>query len=495
MNFKKFTENDLELLNTYLKNTDYVGSDFSYYGYLIWFDTEYAIKDNFLFIRAFFGDKLRYWPPLCFDKKDLKKAMGYLPKDATYTSFLKEDAEQFIDQFDISTKREWSEYIYKASDFINQIGSKYSAKRNHITKFKTLYNYTIDSFKEEDLDAIAAFEKSWLESRVFETEYQRISAIEESSVIIKEIEASLKGNTICDVLKVDGKLVGFTVGEIMASGNAIVSVEKADTSYEGIYSFLSHEFALRHFSNCNYINRQEDMGIEGLRKSKLSYNPAFLLDKYVLYQKGSLEYIPKPCFDDDPFFNNSVGIGNLNEDNDNKLSIQDQIKMATYNDYVFKELTVDDYNSAMSFFKCGISRLDDKKFFLNYTDEELTELLHHGHMFGLFYDNHLIATCAVDLDKEYGNYLADICSDHSKRQFYEFSGIMVCPYHRKKGLAKYICTKVIEFSKENLAPATLCAVVQFNNEPSLNNLKSLGFREVAEQSLGDYRFKYLTLNV
>ena len=69
-------------------------------------------------------------------------------------SDLKELAEQFKDEYDVISDRDWSEYIYNAKDFILQEGKKYSAKRNHVKKFKSLYNYTLEPFKDEDRDEI-----------------------------------------------------------------------------------------------------------------------------------------------------------------------------------------------------------------------------------------------------------------------------------------------------------------------------------------------------
>ncbi|MCQ2409133.1 MAG: phosphatidylglycerol lysyltransferase domain-containing protein [Clostridia bacterium] len=491
MNFKPFTEENIELLSAYLKDSGYAGSDFSYYGYLIWFDTEYAEEDDCLFIRAFFGDKLRYWPPLTKGSVSFLEALSRLPEDCTFTSFTKDKADLLSDRFQIFTKRDWSEYIYDAGDFIRQEGSKYSGKRNHIKKFRSLYSFEMRPFSESDREDILKFEKAWLEGKVFDTEYQKISAEEESGIIVREAEASLKGNTICDVLRIDGKLAGFTIGEIMASGNAVVTVEKADTSFEGIYSFLSHEFAVRHFSGCRYINRQEDMGIEGLRKSKLSYNPAFLIDKYVLIHNDAQERMPVPCFDDDPFFNPSVNISNISESS----WLTDEIKTAGFEDYELRELASQDFNRAMSFYKCGISKLSDKKWFMNFTDDELEGVLENGHMFGLFYKNHLVCTCCADEDEAYGLELKNICGDERDIKYFEFSGIMTCPYHQKKGLSNYLCQYVINFVSKTMAPCVLCAVVQFDNIPSLKNLEKLGFKETARKKKGGFDFIYLTLEI
>ena len=82
------------------------------------------------------------------------------------------------------------------------------------------------------------------------------------------------------LLRVDGKPVAFTVGEEINPEVYLLHFEKALSGYEGLYAAINHEYAANHLENYRYINREEDLGIEGLRKAKLSYNPAILLEKY-----------------------------------------------------------------------------------------------------------------------------------------------------------------------------------------------------------------------
>lgn len=554
MNFSKFDNNAKSLLNDYLKDTGYVGSDYSYYAFLRWFDNlEYAQGDRALFLRTYYNGSLRYWTPLVKDGMTKKEAVAQLPSGSSFAFCTQDFVSEMQDGFVDCTNRNWSEYIYRASDFIALVGKRYNAKRNHVSKFKKLYDYVMRPYEKTDENDVMQFEKRWLESREFDSEAAKESAQKESKLMFDAVKASLFGETICDVLTVDGKLVGFSVGEIMPSGNAVVMFEKADIAYEGVYSFLAHEFAARNFSGCEYINRQEDMGLEGLRKSKLSYYPEFLLDKYILTPKTSCERdangeLIKPCIGDSALLSsdikNTVQSGSdIAQSKSAEISdLRENIKNTPLDEYKFRQLTRNDYNAAMTFFKCGISHLKDKKFFMNYTDEELLGVLDNGYMLGAFYEGHLVATCAVDTDKVFGDKLKKICRENalcktenddatecentavsanrclknevdsakscfenevnSERmsvgedgQYYEFSGIMVCPYHQRKGLAKAVCNKVIDWAKINLKDAVLCAVVQFDNLPSLANLGSLGFVKTARASYEEYDFVYLTRRI
>lgn len=463
LEFKPLDEYALGRLDHYVKEANYIGSDYSYFGYLIWFDqVEYAEGDRALFLRAYFDGKLRYWQPLVSDGMTVAQAIEQLPPRCEFFNCTKDVAEQLSEDYFCDYNRDYSEYIYLAEDFISLSGKRYNAKRNHIHKFKSLYNYEMRPYNAADRDEVLEFEERWLKTHIFDDENAENSALIERKIMFAAVDASLDGRTICELLRVDGVLAGFSVAEKTPCDSATVIYEKADTRYDGVYSFLAHEFAARNFAGLKYINRQEDMGLEGLRKSKLSYCPEFLLDKFVLRPKKG---------------ENATREGMLNDK------------------YAYGQLNAEQFNDVMGFLKKGILSLSDKKFFLNYTDDELLGVLDRGYMLGAFDRDKLIATVGVDSDREYGNMLAKICHDESGRQFYEFSGIMVDEDHRRQGVSGALCAKVLQWAKLNVPGSTLCAVVQRGNTPSLENLRKLGFVLRAEAPYKQYDFLYLTLEV
>jgi GNAT superfamily N-acetyltransferase len=460
MEFKPFDSYAKERLTILLTGKNYVGSEFSYHGFLSWFDNlEYAETDNAFYMRALFEDGDMYWPPIIIEgtAEDALKAI-----EGNKIYFVSDEfASSVYGKYHLHSERKWAEYIYLAKDFIALDGKRYHAKRNHIKKFQKLYNSTIEPYKAEDKVAVEQFEKAWLETKNFD-EKERQSAENEQEIVRGWYEASLRGELVCDVLKVDGKVVGVSIGEIMPSGNAVVIYEKGDTNYEGVYSYLANTFAKRNFSQCEYINRQEDMGIEGLRKSKLSYYPAFLYTRFVM--------TPLTC---------------------NRV-LKEQCPLTPYR---VRKLDTADYDVAMAFFEEGRRALQDVKHFLNYTEEELRQVLEHGFMLGVFDGETLISTCAVDSDKEYGEKLREICGEARPVNFYEFSGIMTAVTAQRKGISRALCGEVIEYAKDNLSPCVLCAVVQYDNLPSLNNLTNLGFVERGRATYGEYDFRYLCLEI
>ena len=82
------------------------------------------------------------------------------------------------------------------------------------------------------------------------------------------------------VLEIDGEIHAYTAGFINPSNVGIILFEKADPEYEGIYQAVNYLFINHSFKQCRFINRQEDLGLEGLRKAKMSYHPFGFAEKY-----------------------------------------------------------------------------------------------------------------------------------------------------------------------------------------------------------------------
>ena len=92
----------------------------------------------------------------------------------------------------------------------------------------------------------------------------------------------LKGRLKIAGIYVDSKLEAFTMGELINSNMALIHIEKANPNIRGLYPYINQQFILNEFENVEFVNREEDLGIPGLRKAKLSYHPDILLKKYVI---------------------------------------------------------------------------------------------------------------------------------------------------------------------------------------------------------------------
>ena len=179
---------------------------------------------------------------------------------------------------DVIHSEDWDDYLYLAKDIVTLGGRRYSGQRNHINKFKKSYHeHRFEEITSENTDLAKKFCTDYFDnlkksSPVFATE--RAQLIE----MLDNWDGYLQRGGL---LLVDGQAVGISIGE-MVGDTLIVHVEKADTSYDGVYPMLTNCFARKFATGdeCLYINREEDCGEEGLRISKRSYHPIEIIKKY-----------------------------------------------------------------------------------------------------------------------------------------------------------------------------------------------------------------------
>ena len=185
------------------------------------------------------------------------------------------------DKYDISITENpnWFDYVYYTDELINLSGKKYHSKRNHINSFVKKYNYDYvkynDSLKNECLEFCSNIlnEHYGSSRKDYDTEFYSIS---------KTFDNIDKFNLKCGLIMVDNKIVALSVGERLNKDYALIHIEKADYNYRTAYAVINNLFLKNEFHDTTYVNREEDMGIEGLRVAKQSYNPCKMLKKYTV---------------------------------------------------------------------------------------------------------------------------------------------------------------------------------------------------------------------
>lgn len=180
--------------------------------------------------------------------------------------------------FDIKEKRAYGDYVYNTDELISLSGRRFHAKRNHFNTFAKSYNYSYHKIDDSSVDACANAVYDFVLSRNPEPDA-------EMKAMRNLFENYDKLGVTGAYLKADGRVIAVSVGE-KHHGNALIHVEKANVDYKGVYPAINRLFLQNEFADCKFVNREEDMGSEGLRKAKLSYNPAFILKKYVALPKA-----------------------------------------------------------------------------------------------------------------------------------------------------------------------------------------------------------------
>lgn len=174
------------------------------------------------------------------------------------------------------------EYVYRASDLVKLPGKKYLKIRSQINKFRKKYRHTVEPIKPGNREEIMEFLVKWCESKKCEDNLFLAHEIEAISYAIKHFtELPLRGLMI----RVDSEVAAISLFERLNTNTALIHFEKGLPEYEGIYKVINTETAAVLASEVEYINRESDLGIDGLRKAKLRYHPHHMVEVYSLRQR------------------------------------------------------------------------------------------------------------------------------------------------------------------------------------------------------------------
>lgn len=290
--FNSLTIHDKPLFDKYLKGYRFKTSEYSFVNLIIWrkgCDISYTIYNGTLIIKKRdFKGNYHFMQPIGYKKEDLRciveklrdykteNKMPYLFKDVE-SSFLDELKEIYNDNITIEQDVDNFDYIYASDKLINLSGKKLHSKKNHYNYFLKTYNYAVRDFSEPNVkeDCIKA-SQAWHEEKNSNNEYLSYELEGIREIISNSDKLSLKGMAVY----VDDAIAAFTIGESVNEDMSIVHVEKGRSDIRGIYTFTNKVFVEKYLSNAKYINREQDLGIEGLRKAKRSYNPLKLEEKY-----------------------------------------------------------------------------------------------------------------------------------------------------------------------------------------------------------------------
>ncbi|MBQ9083752.1 MAG: DUF2156 domain-containing protein [Clostridia bacterium] len=259
------------------------GSEAAFGTYYVWqqvYGFEIAHHKGFFLARCNIG----YFFPM--GEGDLQEILTDLEEDARqreepFRFVFSEPCDQKLEQlcperFEIVENRSSADYIYRVEDLIRLGGKKYHAKRNHISRFVRNYEYCYEPV-ETDLQVRECIEMA---RRWGETAANPEDAAGELEAIRAALEHRQELGMVAGLLRVDGQAIAFAAGEPINDTVFLQHFEKALVAYDGAYAVINHDFMTHCICDYVFVNREEDMGLEGLRKAKLSYLPERLLRKY-----------------------------------------------------------------------------------------------------------------------------------------------------------------------------------------------------------------------
>lgn len=291
LNFKTPELSDKQWLEEITKNTDTFNMDNAFATIYLW-RNKYGIKicqyKGFV-LKCYTDIKTNnIWYSFPVGTGDYKGVLQQLINHAAENSekpfqlFLPTDKKDILEelmpnQFEYTIDPDNSEYIYLSENLATLAGRKYHSKRNHINKMKEMYSYTFEMLSEANLKDALYVARKWCEANGCTHDGNGLSS--EHCAILESVKhfssLEMKGGLI----RIDDKPVAMTMGSEISPIAFDVNFEKAVPGYDGLYALINKCFA-ETLTNYKYINREEDMGIEGLRKAKQSYKPAILFEKY-----------------------------------------------------------------------------------------------------------------------------------------------------------------------------------------------------------------------
>lgn len=291
--FNEIKIEDKKIINEYFSVFNSEVSELSFTNLYAWrekYGFKYDIIEGFLWIMNQTTEgKVYFSPPIGDYNKDFHKSIEKLKEYCNrekHDFIIKKASETVKDQiiidnafeYEIQTNRDASDYLYLFDDLIELKGNKYHKKKNRINKFLKSYDeWSYEVIDASNKDACRIFANQWCEEN-------NCDAIENLRYERKAIKEVLDYYETLDcqggIIRVNDAIAGFTISEKLNDETLVIHFEKADTQYNGIYNILSNEH-LKHIGQAfTYVNREQDLGIEGLRRSKMSYHPIQLVHKY-----------------------------------------------------------------------------------------------------------------------------------------------------------------------------------------------------------------------
>ncbi|MGC8684732.1 MAG: DUF2156 domain-containing protein [bacterium] len=205
--------------------------------------------------------------------KQTHKILNLFRVEERYVDLLKQFFPSVLYELDPDN----ADYIYLTSDLIELKGRKYDGKRNHIKRFKQKYMYEYMSLTPELIDECMELTEKWYNSKNDPSLQSDVIATKEALKYFTEL--NVKGGAIL----IDGHVRAFSIAEPLNSNTAVIHIEKYDPAYDGISQTINQQLCEHECSSYKYINREQDLGNQGLRKAKLSYHPVVILNKYKIH--------------------------------------------------------------------------------------------------------------------------------------------------------------------------------------------------------------------
>lgn len=290
INFNHITPDFIDIYKSIIDDDKERGCEFSFANLCSWGRQSYAIINNYIIFFSQYNRRTVYTYPQ--GKGDIRPAIDAIIDDShargipcRITGLSDDDIKAlntlYPEKFRFHCDEGSFDYVYDINDLSELSGKKYHSKRNHIANFKKNFpNYSVEEISTDNIQDIKKMLEKWYADRL--TENPNSDFYMERAAIKKVLENYQLLQMDGIILKNKDDLLAFTIGSRLSSNTVDVHYEKAILAANGAYATINCEFARyirEKYPEVKFLNREEDMGVEGLRKAKKSYHPHHMVKK------------------------------------------------------------------------------------------------------------------------------------------------------------------------------------------------------------------------
>ncbi len=289
---KPLTIDDRETIMSFLESFEVQASEISFTNLFMWrhhYHFHYTTEGEYLFLIRQKEDGSRSYSQPIGDRKNERAMIGALEKiqqrEGTVRLLkvdrpFKETLERHLPGARIEAERDAFDYLYRFTDLRDLPGNAYHKKRNHINQFLKLeLEHTVLPLEQHLISDVLDYTDRWLQMHPQREDAGLIAenrAIHEALTHYEDLEYHGA------VLYVEGRVKAFTLGEALNRDTLVIHIEKADTDLPGLYPLINQRFLQMQTRAFERVNREQDLGIEGLRRAKESYHPVGFVEKYTV---------------------------------------------------------------------------------------------------------------------------------------------------------------------------------------------------------------------
>ncbi len=291
IDFQRLDLDEKGKYDTYLMHCGQRGCEYSFVNLFLWGRQKAAFLQGHLALMSQFDRRSVY--PFPVGAGELKPVLDAIIRDARergipccFTSMTRQDCETleqlYPGAFRFHTDRDGFDYLYDIDDLADLKGRKFQKKRNHLHRFEEAHpNFQVRPLDQSNQEAVFQFLRHWYQARrtadphadfhLEELAMHRAFAFQE--------KLGLEGLVLMD----GGEVLAMTMGSRLTEDTFDVHFEKAREDVDGAYAAINRAFARNireKYPQVRYLDREDDMGLEGLRQAKLSYCPVMLLEKF-----------------------------------------------------------------------------------------------------------------------------------------------------------------------------------------------------------------------